>query len=270
MTTTPKDAYYFNIYKKFPNSLEDFWDSDSDPEAYNNEEFSIDSLFVSQSINYAVSEMNVIQEEFNLDPITDFNQILDNRALNIKFLLDLCQHYDAHSKKKLERTKFLFKTSNENNSSNELNINKASSLVSQLTRDDFVSTKSRENRWKLGRNTSNSIVRAKNTSAKFDNTFCVAQIIAMYERDTSIYLYINTPISDLKSLFYISLKIFFHINGAIFSALHDYQFYIFSHIEASHVVYHIASEDIRNNEEVEEILILKEQAKEILNSLKKY
>ncbi|CAG8829123.1 6313_t:CDS:2, partial [Gigaspora rosea] len=99
-----------------------------------------------------------------------------------------------------------------------------SSLVSQLTRDDSVSTKSRENRWKLGGNTSNSIVKAKNTSAifplqirsfviaKFDNTFCVAQIIAMYERDTSMHSYIDTPISDLKSLSYISLKIFFHVN----------------------------------------------------------
>ncbi|CAG8746608.1 12036_t:CDS:2, partial [Racocetra fulgida] len=77
---------------------------------------------------------------------------------------------------------------NENNSSNEFNINKASSLVSQLTRDNSVSTKSRENRWKLDENT----------------TLC------------------------------------------------DYQFYIFSHVEASHVVYHIASEDISNDEEVEE------------------
>ncbi|CAG8803590.1 14649_t:CDS:1, partial [Racocetra fulgida] len=39
-----------------------------------------------------------------------------------------------------------------------------SNLVSQLTRDDSVSTKLRENQWKLGGKTSNSIVSAKNTS----------------------------------------------------------------------------------------------------------
>ncbi|CAG8624803.1 462_t:CDS:2, partial [Racocetra fulgida] len=65
ITATPKDAYYFNIHKKFPTSLEDFWDGDSDLEAYNNKKFNTDSLSVSQSINYAVSEMNITQEEFN-------------------------------------------------------------------------------------------------------------------------------------------------------------------------------------------------------------
>ncbi|CAG8783879.1 19153_t:CDS:1, partial [Racocetra fulgida] len=62
MTTTLKDAYYFNIHKKFSTSLEDFCDGNSDLEACNNEEFNTDSLSVSQSINYAVSEMNITQE----------------------------------------------------------------------------------------------------------------------------------------------------------------------------------------------------------------
>ncbi|RIB09250.1 hypothetical protein C2G38_2044478 [Gigaspora rosea] len=265
MTAIPKDAYYFNIHKKFPISLEDFWDSDLDPEAYNNEEFNTDSLSVSQSINYAVSEMNITQEEFDLGSQTE---------TLIEKSYEVCQVIVERIQKLPDIPWFP----------------NTSSLVSQLTRDDSVSTKSRENRWKLGGNTSNSIVKAKNTSehylcnniaifplqirsfviAKFDNTFCVAQIIAMYERDTSMHSYIDTPISDLKSLSYISLKIFFHVNGAIFSALRDYQFYIFFHVEASHVVYHIASEDISNDEEVEEVLILKGRAKEIFNSLKKY
>ncbi|CAG8855324.1 22336_t:CDS:1, partial [Gigaspora margarita] len=51
--------------------------------------------------------------------------------------------------KTLERIKFSSKNNNERNVLNGLNINKASSLVSHLTKNDFISTKSRENRWKL-------------------------------------------------------------------------------------------------------------------------
>ncbi|CAB5217071.1 unnamed protein product [Rhizophagus irregularis] len=100
--------------------------------------------------------------------------------------------------------------------------------------------------------------------AKFDNTLCIAQIIAMYEKKVSMHFYIDTLISNLKSLSYISMKIYFHINGTIFSEIHDYSFCIFSHVEPSYITYHLASKDISINEEA---LILKGNAKKTFNEL---
>ncbi|CAG8847127.1 2919_t:CDS:1, partial [Gigaspora margarita] len=53
---------------------------------------------------------------------------------------------------------------------------------------------------------------------------------------------------------------------AIFSTTCDHQFYIFSYAKGSHIVHHLASKDINIDEE---ILILKEQAKEMFNAFKK-
>jgi len=52
---------------------------------------------------------------------------------------------------------------NENNS--EVDINKASSLVSYLTKNDSITNKSRENRWKLGEN-NNKVFEKQNSSGK--------------------------------------------------------------------------------------------------------
>jgi hypothetical protein len=81
-----------------------------------------------------------------------------------------------------------------------------------------------------------------------------------------MHSYVDTPISDLKSLSYVSMKIFFHVNGAIFSENLDNSFCIFSHVEVSHIIYHLASKDVSINEEV---LILKGQAKKTFNILNK-
>ncbi|CAG8647706.1 11451_t:CDS:2, partial [Scutellospora calospora] len=295
MNSIPNDAYYFNIHKKFPNSqLEDFWNEDLSLETVNNDEYNMDcSLPISHCISNAISEINRNQEfnsssrlELPLERIYETCQIiieriqklpeipwfpndsrseiiLDNDLLNIEFLLELRRHHDAHSEKNLVRIKFSSKDDNKRNVLSRLNINKASSLVSHLTKNDFILTKSRENRWKSGEKTSNNLIEK---NPKFDNTPCVAQIIAMYERNNSFHSYIDTPVSDFESLSYVSLKIFFHINGAIFSTIRDHQFYIFSHVEPSHIVYHLASSDISINEEV---LVLKGQAKGFFNAFKK-
>lgn len=102
--------------------------------------------------------------------------------------------------------------------------------------------------------------------AKFDNTFCVAQIIAMYEQKSLMYSYIDTPISDLKTLSYVSMKIFFHVNGAIFSEIRDHPFLIFSHVNTSHIIHHLVSKEVSVSEEA---LILKGQAKKYFNTLLK-
>ncbi|RGB22733.1 hypothetical protein C1646_775623 [Rhizophagus diaphanus] len=102
--------------------------------------------------------------------------------------------------------------------------------------------------------------------AIFDNIFCVAQIIAIYEQNASMHSYIDMPILELKSFSYVSIKIFFHINGAIFSEIHDHSFCIFSHVEPLHIIHHLASKDISINEKA---LILKGQAKKTFNTLNK-
>ncbi|CAG8842284.1 45790_t:CDS:2, partial [Gigaspora margarita] len=95
--------------------------------------------------------------ELNSDPNSRSDSILDNNSLNIKFLLDLHQYHDAHSKRNLEQIKFFSKNNNERNILNKFNINKASSLVLHLTKNDCIITKPRENRWRLSGNTSNNI-----------------------------------------------------------------------------------------------------------------
>ncbi|CAG8796341.1 11649_t:CDS:2, partial [Racocetra fulgida] len=151
------------------------------------------------------------------------DSILDNNSLNIKFLLDLRQRHDAHSERNLEQIKFSSKNNNERNVLNKFNINKASTLFPLQIRSFII--------------------------AKFDNMLCIAQVIAMYEQDNLFHLYIDTSVSDLESLSYISLKIFFHINGAVFSTTRDHQFYIFSHPEGSYIVHHLASKDINIDKE---------------------
>ncbi|PKC66349.1 hypothetical protein RhiirA1_394563 [Rhizophagus irregularis] len=216
---------------------------------------------------------------FPNDPKFNCNYILDGE-LNVDFFLDLRQSHDAYTSRNLERTKTVFRN-NENNTLDKLDVNIASNLVSYLTKnDDSTLTKSRENRWKSNKKTDNNTKdhpRADNSAflplqigsfviAKFDNTFCVAQIIAMYEQKSLMHSYTDTPVSDLKSLSYVSMKIFFHVNGAIFSEIRDHHFLIFSHTKASHIIHHLVLKDVIISEEA---LILKGQAKEYFNALLK-
>ncbi|PKK57776.1 hypothetical protein RhiirC2_871746 [Rhizophagus irregularis] len=189
MTAIPNDAHYFNIHKRFPTSqLEDFWE-DNPNFRTTDDELDLDSSSISQCINCAISKMNPKEEELNSDsqvafPLektyetcqviveliqklpdipwfpndsgSDFNYILSDESLNIKFFLNLRQCHDAYSNKKLERTRSVARNNNnENNASNKFDINKASSLVSYLTKNDTASIKSRENRWKSSRKTNN-------------------------------------------------------------------------------------------------------------------
>jgi hypothetical protein len=100
----------------------------------------------------------------------------------------------------------------------------------------------------------------------FDNTLCIAQIIDIYEQKAIMHSYINASVSNLKSFSYIFMKIYFHINGAIFSEIQDNSFCVFSHVETLHIIYHLASKDISINKEV---LILKGHAKKTFNILNK-
>lgn len=210
MTAVPDDAHYFNIHKRLPAlQLDDFWDDNPNPRiADSDDEFNLDNLSTNQCINYAISKMNISQEE-NLDSQVAFpekayrtcqviveliqklpdipwfpngNQLIScfflhfillilyfifidsefsfnyvsNGELNIDFLLDLRQRHDAYSSRKLERTKTLFRDS-ENNTSDRFDINIASSLVSHLTKNESILTsKSRENRWKSSKRDNNN------------------------------------------------------------------------------------------------------------------
>ncbi|CAB4436211.1 unnamed protein product [Rhizophagus irregularis] len=265
MTVIPSDAHYFTIHKRLLTlQLENSWDSNDDSNDDN--EFNDDSLSISQSISYAASNINSHQEEFNLDLkiieknykscqviieqiqklpdvlwyanySDEYNYTLDNGSLNVEYFLNLRQQH-SYSNRKLERKRVL-ENNDENCILNELNINKASSLVSYLLKNDFQSVKSRKNQWKLNKET-NCKISTKQVSLKylscanvttlfplqvgsyviaiFDNTLCIAQIISMYEQKSSMHSYINTPISDLKSLSFISIKVFFHVSGVIFSS----------------------------------------------------
>ncbi|POG65244.1 hypothetical protein GLOIN_2v1781884, partial [Rhizophagus irregularis DAOM 181602=DAOM 197198] len=180
---------------------------------------------------------------FPNDPKFNCNYILDGE-LNVDFFLDLRQSHDAYTSRNLERTKTVFRN-NENNTLDKLDVNIANhpradnSAFLPLQIGSFV-------------------------IAKFDNTFCVAQIIAMYEQKSLMHSYTDTPVSDLKSLSYVSMKIFFHVNGAIFSEIRDHHFLIFSHTKASHIIHHLVLKDVIISEEA---LILKGQTKEYFNAL---
>ncbi|RGB27849.1 hypothetical protein C1646_768564 [Rhizophagus diaphanus] len=295
MTAIPNNAHYFNIHKRFLTSqLEDFWE-DNPNFRTTDDELDLNSSSISQCINCTIFKMNSKEEELNsdsqvafplektyetcqplcdisnfdfifIDSGSDFNYILSDESLNIKFFLNLRQCHDSYSNKKLERTRSVARNNNnENNASNKFDINKARSLVSYLTKNDTALIKSRENKWKSSKKI-NNMFKEKISSAIFDNTFCVAQIIAIYEQNASMHSYIDIFISEFKSLSYVSMKIFFHINGAIFSEIHDHSFCIFSHVESLHIIYHLASKNISINEEA---LILKGQAKKTFNTLNK-
>jgi hypothetical protein len=107
-----------------------------------------------------ISNFIFIDSGFNSD------YILDDESLNVKFFLDLRQRHDAYSGRKLERTKAFLKNNDENDDSNKLDINKASSLVSCLTKNESVLIKSRENRWKSSGKTGNITPKEKNSLGK--------------------------------------------------------------------------------------------------------
>jgi hypothetical protein len=96
----------------------------------------------------------------------DFDYILDDRSLNINYFLNLRQYHDAYSDRKLERKKVLLKDNDKNDS--EIDINKASNLLSYLTKNDIITTsKSQENRWKSNKETDNKISEKENSLGKF-------------------------------------------------------------------------------------------------------
>ncbi|PKC10723.1 hypothetical protein RhiirA5_414013 [Rhizophagus irregularis] len=211
MTAVPDDAYYFNIHKRFPDlQLDDFWDDNPNPRIMDsNDELNVDNLSTNQCINHAISKMNINREEeinsndsqvtFPMEknynyPKFNCNYILDDE-LNVDFFLDLCQNHDAYTSRNLERTKTVFRN-NENNTLDKLDVNMANHL--RVDNSAFLPLQIK------------SFV-----IAKFDNTFCVAQIIAMYEQKSLMHSYTDTPVSDLKSLSYVSMKIFFHVNEAL-------------------------------------------------------
>ncbi|PKK57765.1 hypothetical protein RhiirC2_790459 [Rhizophagus irregularis] len=276
MTAVP-DAYYFNIHKRFPDlQLDDFWDDNPNPRIMDsNDELNVDNLSTNQCINHAISKMNINQEE---EINSDDSQITFpmEKNYNCQVIVELVEKLPDipwfPNDPKFNCNYIL---------DDKLDVNIASNLVSYLTKnDDSTLTKSRENRWKSNKKTDNNTKdhpRADNSAflplqirsfviAKFDNTFCVAQIIAMYEQKSLMHSYTDTPVSDLKSLSYVSMKIFFHVNGAIFSEIRDHHFLIFSHIKASHIIHHLVLKDVIISEEA---LILKGQAKEYFNALLK-
>ncbi|UZO29536.1 uncharacterized protein OCT59_023006 [Rhizophagus irregularis] len=277
MTAVP-DAYYFNIHKRFPDlQLDDFWNDNPNPRIMDsNDELNVDNLLTNQCINHAISKMNINREE---EINSDDSQItfLMEKNYNCQVIVELVEKLPDipwfPNDPKFNCNYIL---------DDKLDVNIASNLVSYLTKnDDSTLTKSRENRWKSNKKTDNNTKdhpRADNSAflplqigsfviAKFDNTFCVAQIIAMYEQKSLMHSYTDTPVSDLKSLSYVSMKIFFLcVNGAIFSEIRDHHFLIFSHTKASHIIHHLVLKDVIISEEA---LILKGQAKEYFNALLK-
>ncbi|CAB4490004.1 unnamed protein product [Rhizophagus irregularis] len=240
-----------------------------------NDELNVDNLSTNQCINHAISKMNINREE---EINSDDSQITFpmEKNYNCQVIVELVEKLPDipwfPNDPKFNCNYIL---------DDKLDVNIASNLVSYLTKnDDSTLTKSRENRWKSNKKTDNNTKdhpRADNSAflplqigsfviAKFDNTFCVAQIIAMYEQKSLMHSYTDTPVSDLKSLSYVSMKIFFHVNGAIFSEIRDHHFLIFSHTKASHIIHHLVLKDVIISEEA---LILKGQAKEYFNALLK-
>ncbi|CAB4434860.1 unnamed protein product [Rhizophagus irregularis] len=123
-------------------TLENSWDSNDDSNDDN--EFNDDSLSISQK---QIQKLPDVLWYANYSD--EYNYTLDNGSLNVEYFLNLRQQH-SYSNRKLERKRVL-ENNDENCILNELNINKASSLVSYLSKNDFQSVKSRENRWKLNK-----------------------------------------------------------------------------------------------------------------------
>ncbi|GBB90347.1 hypothetical protein RclHR1_17280005 [Rhizophagus clarus] len=180
MIAIPNNAHYFAIYKRFSTlQLEDFWDDNpkfkyTDDEVVNN-----NSINIFQSINCAISKLSNQESQEEPDPSDsdiasslkknygtcqvivkhikklpnvlwypnhhkDFDYLLDDGLLNIEYFLNSRQYHDAYSNRKLECKNILLKNHN-SKIDGEFDINKASGLVSYLTKNDSIFNKSREN-----------------------------------------------------------------------------------------------------------------------------
>ncbi|PKY40763.1 hypothetical protein RhiirA4_454203 [Rhizophagus irregularis] len=194
ITVIPYDAHYFAIHKRLPIlQLEDFWD-DNPKFRYtdDDEEINNDNLNISQSINCAVSKLSnqESQEESNSSNLDissllkknygtcqiivehiryfmNFDYLLNNGLLNIEHFLNLRQHHDVYLNRKLKRKNILLKNYN-NKTDSEFDINKAKNLSCANVTTFF------------------SLWVGSYVIAKFDNTLCITQIIAMYEKKASM------------------------------------------------------------------------------------
>ena len=96
----------------------------------------------------------------------------------------------------------------------------------------------------------------------------IAKIITMYEQKDRFHSYITQPVTNIQELSYVSLQVYTHIQGHIFTdfIIDEFgnNFFLFSHCNPKHIVYNIGIADIQleNN-----ILFLKGIAKTIFSNL---
>ncbi|CAG8641627.1 9143_t:CDS:2, partial [Funneliformis mosseae] len=148
---------------------------------------------ISQNINYAVSKLSS-QKKSDLSDL----DIIASTPLLEKFIKPI--------NKKLEHKKVLLRNINENNS--EVDINKARENNNKV----FEKQNSLEHLSYANVTAIFLLQTGSYVIAMFNNILCIAQIIAMYEQKASMHSYIDTFVSNLKSLSYVSMKIYFYIN----------------------------------------------------------
>ena len=102
----------------------------------------------------------------------------------------------------------------------------------------------------------------------FGNQLHIAKIIAIYEQKDRFHSYITQPVTNIQELSYVSLQVYTHIQGHIFTDFitdeFGNNFFLFSHCNPKHIIYNIG---ITNVQLEENILFLKGIAKTIFSNL---
>ncbi|CAB4496374.1 unnamed protein product [Rhizophagus irregularis] len=81
-----------------------------------------------------------------------------------------------------------------------------------------------------------------------DNKLCLGKVIAKYQKIGKHHAHINVGVNSIDNLSYISIHLYIHLYGGMFTRQSRIGGYLFTHISYKEIVYHLGQLDHIANE----------------------
>jgi len=101
-----------------------------------------------------------------------------------------------------------------------------------------------------------------------DNKLCLGRVIAKYQKIGERHTHINVEVDSIDSLSYVSIHLYIHLYGGMFTYQSRIGGYLFTHIFCKEMVYHLGRLDYIANE-VSDMLTISDEARDIFHFFQK-
>ncbi|CAB4374452.1 unnamed protein product [Rhizophagus irregularis] len=101
-----------------------------------------------------------------------------------------------------------------------------------------------------------------------DNKLCLGRVIAKYQKIGERHAHINVGVDSIDSLSYVSIYLYIHLYGGMFTRQSRIGGYLFTHIPYKEIVYHLSQLDYITDE-VSDLLTIFGEAREIFQFFQK-